>query len=126
MTYKPLSIIPNNGIALRLKPSVPNFQPHFKTSLFLSLDSFCFLSPSFCVSMAKGNDIVTRKKNKANRKKLNSQTQSSSSVSARVAALIAAKKRRKSGTRRKCQVIPRRATSFSLHLICFCAFSYGK
>ncbi|XP_024030395.1 uncharacterized protein LOC21399841 isoform X1 [Morus notabilis] len=53
--------------------------------------------------MAKGDDIVTRKKSKANRKKLNSQTQSSSSVSARVAALIAAKKRRKSGTRRKCQ-----------------------
>lgn len=52
--------------------------------------------------MAKGDDIERRKKNKAIRKKLNSQT-SSSSVSARVAALIAAKKRRKSGTRRKCQ-----------------------
>ncbi|GKV34265.1 hypothetical protein SLEP1_g42650 [Rubroshorea leprosula] len=52
--------------------------------------------------MAKGDDIVRRKKNKANRKKQNRQ-KDSSAVSARVASMIAAKKRRKAGTRRMCQ-----------------------
>lgn len=50
--------------------------------------------------MAKGDDVKMRKKNKANRKKLQ---KDSSSVSARVAAFIAAKKRRQSGKRRQCQ-----------------------
>ncbi|KDP45031.1 hypothetical protein JCGZ_01531 [Jatropha curcas] len=50
--------------------------------------------------MGKGDDAVTRKKNKAKRKKLN---RDSSNVSARVASIIAAKKRRLSGKRRMCQ-----------------------
>ncbi|KAK9282983.1 hypothetical protein L1049_011210 [Liquidambar formosana] len=50
--------------------------------------------------MAKGDDARLRKKNKANRKKLNKE---SSTVSARVAAIIAAKKRRMSGKRRMCE-----------------------
>lgn len=53
--------------------------------------------------MAKGDDTIARKRNKANRKKLGKQ--GSSNVSARVASIIAAKKRRKSGKRRICQVI---------------------
>ncbi|OMO97989.1 hypothetical protein CCACVL1_04381, partial [Corchorus capsularis] len=52
--------------------------------------------------MAKGDDAVRRKKNKAQRKKLNRQNDSST-VSARVASIIAAKKRRKAGKRRNCQ-----------------------
>ncbi|XP_062091888.1 uncharacterized protein LOC133797828 [Humulus lupulus] len=52
--------------------------------------------------MVKGEDIERRKKNKANRKKLN-RKDSSNSVSARVAAIIASKKRRKSGKRSQCQ-----------------------
>ncbi|XP_061360459.1 uncharacterized protein LOC133304435 [Gastrolobium bilobum] len=52
--------------------------------------------------MAKGDDAVRRKKNKAICKKLRSKNDSSS-VSAKVAALIAAKKRRKAGKRRMCQ-----------------------
>ncbi|KAK4790507.1 hypothetical protein SAY86_017811 [Trapa natans] len=51
--------------------------------------------------MAKGDDSIARKRNKANRKKLG--RQGSSNVSARVASIIAAKKRRKSGKRLKCQ-----------------------
>ncbi|KAF5729437.1 ATP-dependent RNA helicase DBP3 [Tripterygium wilfordii] len=51
--------------------------------------------------MAKGDDIVRRKKNKENRKKL--QRDPASKVSARVAAVIAAKKRRKTGKRSMCQ-----------------------
>ncbi|XP_022993206.1 ATP-dependent RNA helicase DDX42 [Cucurbita maxima] len=53
--------------------------------------------------MAKGDDALARKRNKASRKKLRSKNGDSSSVSARVAAIIAAKKRRKSGKRRNCQ-----------------------
>ncbi|XP_021902114.1 pre-mRNA-processing ATP-dependent RNA helicase prp5 [Carica papaya] len=53
--------------------------------------------------MVKGDDVVKRKKNKANRKKLNKQQNDSSKVSARIASIIAAKKRRKSGKRRMCQ-----------------------
>lgn len=53
--------------------------------------------------MAKGDDAIARKKNKATRKKLGKQ--GSSNVSARVASIIAAKKRRKAGKRRMCQVI---------------------
>ncbi|MBA0870250.1 hypothetical protein Goshw_009767 [Gossypium schwendimanii] len=52
--------------------------------------------------MAKGDDTVRRKKNKAQRKKLNRKSDSST-VSARVASIIAAKKRRKAGKRRICQ-----------------------
>ncbi|MFQ6666046.1 hypothetical protein Gotur_032564 [Gossypium turneri] len=52
--------------------------------------------------MAKGDDAVRRKKNKAQRKKLNRKSDSST-VSARVASIIAAKKRRKAGKRRICQ-----------------------
>ncbi|XP_015581917.1 ATP-dependent RNA helicase DBP3 [Ricinus communis] len=51
--------------------------------------------------MAKGDDTVTKKRNKAKRKKLN--RENSSNVSARVASIIAAKKRRLSGKRRMCQ-----------------------
>ncbi|GFS43033.1 P-loop containing nucleoside triphosphate hydrolases superfamily protein [Actinidia rufa] len=51
--------------------------------------------------MAKGDDAVRKKANKANRKKQNKKE--SSSVSSRVAAIIAAKKRRQSGKRRNCQ-----------------------
>ncbi|XP_031384151.1 probable ATP-dependent RNA helicase ddx5 isoform X2 [Punica granatum] len=51
--------------------------------------------------MAKGDDVIARKKNKANRKKL--EKQGSSNVSARIASIIAAKKRRKAGNRRICQ-----------------------
>ncbi|PPD70824.1 hypothetical protein GOBAR_DD32296 [Gossypium barbadense] len=54
--------------------------------------------------MAKGDDAVRRKKNKAQRKKLNRKSDSST-VSARVASIIAAKKRRKAGKRRICQDI---------------------
>ncbi|KAA8539203.1 hypothetical protein F0562_025895 [Nyssa sinensis] len=50
--------------------------------------------------MAKGDDAIRKKKNKANRKKMQKDT---SNVSIRVASIIAAKKRRKSGTRRICQ-----------------------
>ncbi|XP_065871843.1 pre-mRNA-processing ATP-dependent RNA helicase prp5 [Euphorbia lathyris] len=50
--------------------------------------------------MAKGEDVLRRKKNKENRKKLNRET---SNVSARVASIIASKKRRQSGKRRMCQ-----------------------
>ncbi|GFS43024.1 P-loop containing nucleoside triphosphate hydrolases superfamily protein [Actinidia rufa] len=53
--------------------------------------------------MAKGDDAVRKKANKANRKKQNKKE--SSSVSSRVAAIIAAKKRRQSGKRRNCQVL---------------------
>ncbi|CAK9313380.1 unnamed protein product [Citrullus colocynthis] len=53
--------------------------------------------------MAKGDDAVARKRNKATRKKLRSKSGDSSSVSARVAAIIASKKRRMSGKRRQCQ-----------------------
>ncbi|KAI4352623.1 hypothetical protein L6164_006857 [Bauhinia variegata] len=49
--------------------------------------------------MAKGDDAVRKKKNKAIRKKLRSKD-GSSNVSAKVAAMIAAKKRRQSGKRR--------------------------
>ncbi|XP_022765539.1 DEAD-box ATP-dependent RNA helicase 20 [Durio zibethinus] len=52
--------------------------------------------------MAKGDDAVRRKKNKAQRKKLNRKNDSSS-VSAQIASIIAAKKRRKAGQRRICQ-----------------------
>ncbi|XVF23399.1 hypothetical protein REPUB_Repub13aG0034600 [Reevesia pubescens] len=52
--------------------------------------------------MAKGDDAVRKKKNKAQRKKLNRQSDSST-VSARIASIIAAKKRRKTGKRRMCQ-----------------------
>ncbi|XVE75513.1 hypothetical protein DITRI_Ditri12bG0099700 [Diplodiscus trichospermus] len=52
--------------------------------------------------MAKGDDAVRRKKNKAQRKKLNRKSDSST-VSARIASIIAAKKRRKAGKRRMCQ-----------------------
>ncbi|XP_052876548.1 uncharacterized protein LOC108489525 isoform X2 [Gossypium arboreum] len=52
--------------------------------------------------MAKGDDAVRRKKNKAQRKKLNRKSDSST-VSARVASIIAAKKRRKAGKRRICE-----------------------
>ena len=54
--------------------------------------------------MAKGDDALTRKRNKASRKKLRSKSGDSSAVSARVASIIAAKKRRMSGKRRQCQV----------------------
>lgn len=54
--------------------------------------------------MAKGDDAVRKKLNKANRKKLRKDDRSSSTVTARVASIIAAKKRRQSGKRRKCQV----------------------
>lgn len=60
--------------------------------------------------MAKGVDAVTRKKNKARRKKLEKEN---SSVSARVASIIAAKKRRQSGKRRMCQV-----TNFIQYGVC--------
>ncbi|KAF2286598.1 hypothetical protein GH714_022026 [Hevea brasiliensis] len=50
--------------------------------------------------MAKGDDAVMRKKNKAKRKKLNGEN---SNLSSRVASIIAAKKRRQSGKRRICQ-----------------------
>ncbi|XP_050385568.1 uncharacterized protein LOC126802073 [Argentina anserina] len=53
--------------------------------------------------MAKGDDAIRKKLNKANRKKLRKDDRSSSSVTARVASIIAAKKRRQSGKRRKCQ-----------------------
>ncbi|KAK9911840.1 hypothetical protein M0R45_035727 [Rubus argutus] len=53
--------------------------------------------------MAKGDDAVRKKLNKANRKKLRKDDRSSSTVTARVASIIAAKKRRQSGKRRKCQ-----------------------
>ncbi|XP_050938783.1 pre-mRNA-processing ATP-dependent RNA helicase prp5 isoform X2 [Cucumis melo] len=53
--------------------------------------------------MAKGDDALTRKRNKAARKKLRSKSGDSSSVSARIASIIAAKKRRMSGKRRQCQ-----------------------
>ncbi|KAK6228365.1 hypothetical protein SCA6_000705 [Theobroma cacao] len=52
--------------------------------------------------MAKGDDTVRKKKNKALRKKLNRKTDSSN-VSARIASIIASKKRRKAGKRRICQ-----------------------
>ncbi|XP_052198217.1 uncharacterized protein LOC127805497 [Diospyros lotus] len=52
--------------------------------------------------MAKGDDAVSRKKNKLTRKK-NRQKDSSSSLSNRVAAIVAAKKRRQTGKRRLCQ-----------------------
>ncbi|XP_021296170.1 ATP-dependent RNA helicase DBP3 [Herrania umbratica] len=52
--------------------------------------------------MAKGDDTVRKKKNKALRKKLNRKTDSST-VSARIASIIASKKRRKAGKRRICQ-----------------------
>lgn len=51
--------------------------------------------------MPKGDDAIRRKKNKANRKKL--QSNDSVKVSNRIAAIIAAKKRRKSGKRSMCQ-----------------------
>ncbi|XP_050282041.1 DEAD-box ATP-dependent RNA helicase 5 [Quercus robur] len=50
--------------------------------------------------MAKGDDALRRKRNKANRKK---ERDSSAKVSSRVAAIIASKKRRKSGKRRMCE-----------------------
>ncbi|XP_059628410.1 uncharacterized protein LOC132271141 isoform X2 [Cornus florida] len=50
--------------------------------------------------MVKGEDAIRKKKNKANRKKMQKDT---STVSARVASIIAAKKRRKSGKRSSCQ-----------------------
>ncbi|XP_020581504.1 ATP-dependent RNA helicase DBP3 [Phalaenopsis equestris] len=50
--------------------------------------------------MAKGDDALRRKRNKANRKRLRN---SESSVSARVASIIAAKFRRKAGKRRICE-----------------------
>ena len=57
--------------------------------------------------MAKGDDAVRKKQNKVKRKKLhNKNDRSSSAISARVASIIAAKKRRHSGKRRKCQVLP--------------------
>ncbi|XWS66282.1 hypothetical protein CRYUN_Cryun05aG0186000 [Craigia yunnanensis] len=52
--------------------------------------------------MAKGDDALRKKKNKAQRKKLNRQSDSST-VSARIASIIASKKRRKAGKRRMCQ-----------------------
>ncbi|XP_015953065.1 DEAD-box ATP-dependent RNA helicase 5 [Arachis duranensis] len=52
--------------------------------------------------MAKGDDAVRRKKNKAICKKLRRKNDSST-VSAKAAAAIAAKKRRKAGKRRMCQ-----------------------
>ncbi|PSR98769.1 ATP-dependent RNA helicase [Actinidia chinensis var. chinensis] len=55
--------------------------------------------------MAKGDDAVRKKANKANRKKQNKKESSSvsSRVAAIIAAIIAAKKRRQSGKRRNCQ-----------------------
>ncbi|KAI7753055.1 hypothetical protein M8C21_016810 [Ambrosia artemisiifolia] len=50
--------------------------------------------------MPKGEDAIIRKKNKATRKKLRSE---SAKVSNRIAAIIAQKKRRQSGKRRMCQ-----------------------
>ncbi|KAG6522278.1 uncharacterized protein LOC122052736 [Zingiber officinale] len=50
--------------------------------------------------MAKGDDMVRRRKNKTNRKRARN---SESAVSARVAAIIAAKRRRKDGKRRTCE-----------------------
>ncbi|KAJ9689273.1 hypothetical protein PVL29_014782 [Vitis rotundifolia] len=52
--------------------------------------------------MAKGDDAIQRKKNKANRKKLYKDS-SSSAVSAHVVAIIASKKRRKSEKCRICK-----------------------
>ncbi|CAH8354902.1 unnamed protein product [Eruca vesicaria subsp. sativa] len=52
--------------------------------------------------MAKGDDALARKKNKANRKKMNRKNDSSA-VSSRIAAIIAAKKRRQTGKRSMCQ-----------------------
>lgn len=49
--------------------------------------------------MAKGDDAIRKKRNKA----LNKKVQKESSVSTRVAAVIAAKKRRQTGKRRQCQ-----------------------
>ncbi|KAL5735116.1 hypothetical protein ACOSP7_032977 [Xanthoceras sorbifolium] len=51
--------------------------------------------------MTKGDDAVRKRQNKAKVKKFQ-QKNSSSNVSARVAAIIAAKQRRKSGKRRQC------------------------
>ncbi|KAK9061319.1 hypothetical protein SSX86_018499 [Deinandra increscens subsp. villosa] len=65
------------------------------TNPFFSVD-FCFEVSS----MAKGDDAKIKKKNKALRKKLRSD---SAKVSSRVAAIIAQKKRRQSGKRRMCQ-----------------------
>lgn len=48
--------------------------------------------------MAKGDDAVRRKRNKANRKKIQA-----NDVSARVASIIASKRRRKAGKRRRCE-----------------------
>ncbi len=53
--------------------------------------------------MAKGDDAKMKKRNKANRKKIEKRD-SKASVSTRVAAIIASKKRRKSGKRRMCEV----------------------
>ncbi|WCJ19188.1 P-loop containing nucleoside triphosphate hydrolases superfamily protein [Euphorbia peplus] len=50
--------------------------------------------------MAKGEDVLRRKKNKEIRKKMNREP---SSVTSRIAAIIASKKRRQSGKRRMCQ-----------------------
>lgn len=52
--------------------------------------------------MAKGDDAKMKKRNKANRKKIEKRD-SKASVSTRVAAIIASKKRRKSGKRRMCE-----------------------
>ncbi|KAG9459093.1 hypothetical protein H6P81_003601 [Aristolochia fimbriata] len=49
--------------------------------------------------MAKGDDAVRRKRNKAGRKRM----RKDSNVSARVASIIASKQRRKSGKRRVCE-----------------------
>ncbi|KAL5709620.1 hypothetical protein ACHQM5_020285 [Ranunculus cassubicifolius] len=53
--------------------------------------------------MAKGDDALRRKKNKQIRKRMRADTDSSSKVSARVAAIIASKQRRKNGKRRMCE-----------------------
>ena len=57
------------------------------------------------MAMAKGDDAVMKKRNKAIRKRLHKHSESSTAVSARVAAIIASKKRRKSGKRRMCEVL---------------------
>ncbi|KAJ0973465.1 hypothetical protein J5N97_021424 [Dioscorea zingiberensis] len=50
--------------------------------------------------MAKGDDAVRRKRNKASRKKMRA---ADNDVSARVASIIASKRRRKAGKRRACE-----------------------
>ena len=69
--------------------------------------------------MAKGDDAIRKKLNKANRKKLRKDDRSSSSVTARVASIIAAKKRRQSGKRRKCQVPLQSDVVLPLPLVAF-------